>query len=101
MDSFNTLINSKEPVLVDFFATWCGPCQMLAPILKDVKDALGDGIKIIKVDVDKNQALMSNPRFQVKGVPTLMLFKNGKMLWRQSGVMPKDEIIRTITSLTQ
>lgn len=101
MDSFNTLINSKEPVLVDFFATWCGPCQMLAPILKDVKDALGDGIKIIKVDVDKNQALMSNPRFQVKGVPTLMLFQNGKMLWRQSGVMPKEEIIRTITSLTQ
>lgn len=101
MDSFNTLINSKEPVLVDFFATWCGPCQMLAPILKDVKDALGDGIKIIKVDVDKNQALMSNPRFEVKGVPTLMLFQNGKMLWRQSGVMPKDEIIRTITSLTQ
>lgn len=101
MDSFNTLINSKEPVLVDFFATWCGPCQMLAPILKDVKDALGDGIKIIKVDVDKNQALMSNPRFQVKGVPTLMLFQNGKMLWRQSGVIPKDEIIRTITSLTQ
>ncbi|MGQ2984206.1 thioredoxin [Flavobacterium sp.] len=101
MDSFNTIINSKETVLVDFFATWCGPCQMLAAILKDVKDTLGDEIKIIKVDVDKNQSLMSDPRFQVKGVPTLMLFQNGKMLWRQSGVMPKEEIIRTIKSLTQ
>ncbi len=98
MDSFNTLINSKEPVLVDFFATWCGPCQMLAPILKEVKETLGDGIRIIKIDVDKNQALMSNPQFQVKGVPTLMLFQNGKMLWRQSGVVPKEEIIRTIKS---
>jgi thioredoxin 1 len=101
MDSFNTLINSKNPVLVDFFATWCGPCQMLAPILKDVKDTLGDAIKIIKIDVDKNQALMSDRRFQVKGVPTLMLFQNGKMLWRQSGVVPREEIIRAITSLTQ
>ena len=98
MESFSTLINSHEPVLVDFFATWCGPCQMLAPILKDVKDTLGDRIKIIKIDVDKNQALMSNPQFQVKGVPTLMLFKDGKMLWRQSGVVPKEELIRTINS---
>tara|TARA_B100001105_G_C22318428_1_gene411400 strand:- start:453 stop:758 length:306 start_codon:yes stop_codon:yes gene_type:complete len=96
MDSFNTLINGKEMILIDFFATWCGPCQMLAPILKDVKDTLGDEIKIIKVDVDKNHVLMGNPRFQVKGVPTLMLFQNGKMLWRQSGVVPKEEIIRTI-----
>ncbi|MCO6149148.1 thioredoxin [Flavobacterium sp. NRK1] len=98
MESFKALINSKDLVLVDFFATWCGPCQMLAPILKEVKDTLGDSIKIIKVDVDKNQALMSSPEFQVKGVPTLMLFKQGKMLWRQSGVVPKEEIIRTIKS---
>lgn len=98
MESFNTLINSHEPVLVDFFATWCGPCQMLAPILKEVKDTLGDKIKIIKVDVDKNHALISNPQFQVKGVPTLMLFKEGKMLWRQSGVVPKEELIRAINS---
>ena len=98
MDNFNAIINSSEPVLVDFFATWCGPCQMLAPILKEVKESLGDGIRIIKVDVDKNQALMANPQFQVKGVPTLMLFRNGKMLWRQSGVVPKDDIIRTIRS---
>jgi len=96
MEKFHTLINGPELVLVDFFATWCGPCQMLAPILKEVKDSLGEGIKIIKVDVDKNQALMSNPAFQVKGVPTLMLFRNGKMLWRQSGVVRKDDIIMTV-----
>jgi thioredoxin 1 len=97
MESFNALINSDNPVLVDFFATWCGPCQMLAPILKEVKDILGDRIKIIKVDVDKNQQLMSGSQFQVKGVPTLMLFQNGKMLWRQSGVVPKEEIIKAIS----
>ena len=98
MENFKSIINSHNPVLVDFFATWCGPCQMLAPILKEVKDTLGESIKIIKVDVDKNRALMSSPDFQVKGVPTLMLFKEGKMLWRQSGVVPKEEIIRTIKS---
>jgi thioredoxin 1 len=72
---------------------------MMSPILKEVKEVLGDSIKIIKVDVDKNQALMSQPQFQVKGVPTLMLFKNGKMLWRQSGVVPKEELVRTIKSM--
>lgn len=98
MDRFQDIINGSEPVLIDFFATWCGPCQMLAPILTEVKQELGDSIKIIKIDVDKNQALMAAPQFQVKGVPTLMLFQKGKMLWRQSGVMPKEEIIRTIKS---
>lgn len=99
MENFSNVINSPTPVLVDFFATWCGPCQMMSPILKEVKEVLGDSIKIIKVDVDKNQALMSQPQFQVKGVPTLMLFKNGKMLWRQSGVVPKEELVRTIKSM--
>ncbi|WP_417351381.1 thioredoxin [Flavobacterium alkalisoli] len=96
MDKFNQLINGDKPVLVDFFATWCGPCQMLAPILKEVKEDMGDDITIIKIDVDKNRQLMMNPQFQVKGVPTVMLFQNGKMLWRQSGVLPKDEIVRSI-----
>lgn len=98
MENFTAIINSPTPVLVDFFATWCGPCQMISPILKEVKDELGDSIKIIKIDVDKNRALMSQPQFQVKGVPTLMLFKNGKMLWRQSGVVPKDELVKTVKS---
>jgi thioredoxin 1 len=96
MEKFTSLINGDKPVLVDFFATWCGPCQMLTPILKEVKNSLGDRITIIKIDVDKNRDLMSSPQFQVKGVPTLMLFKNGKMLWRQSGVLPKEDIVRAI-----
>ncbi|WP_297332282.1 thioredoxin [Flavobacterium sp.] len=96
MENFFKIINDKKPVLVDFFATWCGPCQMLAPILTDVKHSLGERITIIKVDVDKNPELMSNPRFLVKGVPTLMLFQEGKMLWRQSGVLSKDQLISTI-----
>ena len=69
---------------------------MLAPILKEVKESMGDRVTIIKVDVDKNRELMMNPQFQVKGVPTLMLFQNGKMLWRQSGVLSKDDIVKTI-----
>lgn len=101
MDKFNQLISGSKPVLVDFFATWCGPCQMLAPILHDVKTDMGDKITIIKIDVDKNQQLMASPQFQVKGVPTLMLFQNGKMLWRQSGVLQKDDIIRTINQHAQ
>ena len=96
MEKFSQLISSNETVLIDFFATWCGPCQTMAPILKDVKDELGESIKIIKVDVDKNQALMASPQFQVRGVPTLMLFQNGKMLWKQAGLMTKNEIVSTI-----
>jgi thioredoxin 1 len=85
MDSFETVINSDTPVLVDFFATWCGPCKMMSPILKEVKDKMGDNVKIIKVDVDKNQQLAAH--FNVQGVPTLIVFKNGQARWRQSGVV--------------
>lgn len=94
-DSFQNIINSDKPVLIDFFATWCGPCQMLAPILKEVKENMGDKISIIKIDVDKNQELAAN--YQVRGVPTMMLFQKGQQLWRQSGVLSKEEIIKTIT----
>ncbi|MEL1246152.1 thioredoxin [Flavobacterium sp. DGU11] len=93
-DKFDNIINSDKLVLVDFFAAWCGPCQMLGPILKQVKDNLGDRVTIIKIDVDKNQAAAEH--YRVRGVPTLMLFQNGKQLWRQSGVLSKEEIIRTI-----
>ena len=92
--SFDQIIQSEKPVLIDFFATWCGPCQMLGPILKEVKDQLGDRVSIIKIDVDKNQELAAMQ--QVRGVPTMMLFQNGKQLWRQSGVLSKEEIIKNI-----
>ncbi|WP_396602021.1 thioredoxin [Algibacter sp. R77976] len=95
-NNFSNLVNSETPVLVDFFADWCGPCKMLAPILKDVKKELGDDIKILKIDVDKNQPLAA--KYQVRGVPTMLLFKNGKQVWRQSGVLQKNEIIDIIKS---
>ncbi|WP_396184077.1 thioredoxin [Flavobacterium sp.] len=94
MKTFKDIIDSEKPVLVDFFATWCGPCQSLAPILKEVKDSLGERISIIKIDVDKNQALAAD--YQVRGVPTMMLFQNGKQLWRQSGVLSKQQILQVI-----
>jgi thioredoxin 1 len=95
-NNFNNIINSETPVLIDFFADWCGPCKALAPILKQVKEELGDAVKIIKIDVDKNQPLAA--KYQVRGVPTLLLFKRGKQIWRQSGVLQKDEIISVINS---
>jgi len=96
---FNTLIQAEKPVLVDFFATWCGPCQVLGPVLKQVKDQLGDQIKIVKIDVDKNQELAS--RWQVRGVPTMVLFQNGKQLWRQSGVLSKEQILQVFAEKTK
>lgn len=94
--SFKDIITKDKPVLIDFFATWCGPCQTLTPILKDAKNDLGDAIEIIKIDVDKNQALAAN--FQVRGVPTLMIFKKGKMVWRQSGVLSKNDLVGILKS---
>jgi len=92
--NFDAIINSEKPVLIDFFATWCGPCKTLAPILKNVKDNLGERITIIKIDVDKNKQLAS--QYQVRGVPTMILFQNGKQLWRQSGVLSKEDIVKII-----
>lgn len=94
MSTFDTIIKSEKPVLIDFFATWCGPCQTLAPILKEVKDSLGDRISIIKIDVDKNQQIAA--KYQVRGVPTMILFQNGNQLWRQSGVLSTSDLIKII-----
>ena len=92
--SFSQIINSETPVLVDFYADWCGPCKTLAPILKNLKEELGDAIKIVKIDVDKNQPLAA--KYQVRGVPTMILYKEGKQVWRQSGVVPKEQLKQVI-----
>ena len=96
MASFNDIINKEQPVLVDFYADWCGPCQTMMPILKDVKDTLGESVSILKINIDKNQSIAT--RFQVRGVPTFMLYKNGKQVWRQSGLIQKNELIQLIKS---
>ena len=85
MESFNDIIRGNQLTLVDFFATWCGPCKMMHPVLEQLKHELGDSIRIIKLDVDKNKALAL--QYRIQSVPTLMLFKNGENVWRQSGAM--------------
>ena len=91
---FNDIINSERTVLVDFFATWCGPCQALMPILKSVKEDLGDAVKVVKIDIDKNNALAL--KYQVRSVPTMLLFVDGKLVWRQSGVLQKQDILKVL-----
>ncbi len=96
--SFDRLIQSDKPVLIDFSAEWCGPCKMMTPILSQLKQTLGEKVSILKIDVDKNPALAT--QYQVQGVPTLILFKEGKMLWRQSGVVQPAHLQRVIEQFT-
>ncbi len=96
MSNFSNLINQDKPVLVDFFAEWCGPCKTMSPILKEVKDTLGENVVILKIDVDKNQQLAA--QFKVRGVPTLILYKSGKQIWRQSGLASKRDLVSLIQS---
>lgn len=92
--TFQEIINQDKPVLVDFYATWCGPCQMMPPILKELKQQVGEAATILKIDIDKNPQTAAE--FQVQSVPTLILFRKGKVSWRQSGVVPAKELQRII-----
>jgi thioredoxin 1 len=95
--NFNKLVNSGVPVLIDFYAEWCGPCKAQAPILKEVAREVGNSAKLIKIDVDKNQELAS--RFGIKGVPTLLLFNKGQVVWKTSGVVSRDQLVKQIQNL--
>lgn len=94
MSKFQDIINSNQPTLVDFHATWCGPCKAMAPILDQLKSELGDSVRVLKVDVDKNQALAN--QLNVRGVPTFILYKSGQIIWRQSGGMSLNTLISKI-----
>jgi thioredoxin 1 len=92
--TFQELIEGDTPVLVDFFAEWCGPCKMMQPILEDTSKQLEGKVKILKVDVDRNPLAAS--KFQVRGVPTLLLFQKGQVVWRQSGVVPAQQLVKVV-----
>ena len=92
--TFQEIINQDKPILVDFFAIWCGPCKTQAPILEEVKKYFGNQLSIIKIDVDKNQNVAS--QYQIRSVPTLILFKNGELLWKQAGVFPTNELVQLV-----
>jgi thioredoxin 1 len=88
--NFETIINDARPVIVDFHALWCGPCKVQSPILKELAAELGDRVKVIKIDVDQNNAISS--QYQIQSVPTLIVFKNGQQVWRHSGVVSKADL---------
>lgn len=94
MSDFNEIIKGEKPTLVDFFATWCGPCKMQSPILEQLKSKVGDKATIVKVDVDANQELAA--RYQVRSIPTLIVFKNGEPLWRASGLQQFEVLERKL-----
>ena len=94
MSKFNDIINESRPVLVDFYAEWCQPCKMVSPILDEVKKTMGEKVRIIKIDVDKNPSIAT--KYNIRGVPTLMLFKNGQLKFNQAGVIPAEEIKKII-----
>ena len=92
--SFKDLVNADQPTLVDFSAEWCGPCKMMAPILDEFKSKVGDKVKVVKIDIDRNPAVAT--MYQVNSVPTLMLFRSGQLMWRQSGVVPTNQLVNVV-----
>ncbi len=97
MSDFNEIINSEKPTLVDFFATWCGPCQMLSPILEEVSSEVGDTAKVLKVDIEKNMDFAR--QYNVRSVPTLIIFKEGKEVWRKTGLTDKNVLVESINNV--
>ena len=96
MEKLNEIINGSQLTLVDFFATWCGPCKLMHPVLEQLKEEMGDSLRIIKIDIDKNEALME--QYRIQSVPTLMLFRKGDALWRQSGAMSLSDLKKVVNS---
>lgn len=95
--SFQSIVNSKVPVLIDFYATWCGPCKMLSPIIKEIKTDFGKKLRVIKIDVDKNKALTQ--MLEIMSMPTIMLYRNGEIIWRTVGVQTKQAITSKVQEL--
>lgn len=93
-ETFKDIISGSTPVLVDFFATWCGPCKMMRPVLEEVARKEGDKVRIIKIDIDENRRAAA--AYQVRSVPTLMIFKDGELKWRESGARSADDLIQTL-----
>lgn len=98
MEKFNDIINREQLTLVDFFATWCGPCKQIHPVLEQLKQDMGDDIRIIKLDIDKNEAMAN--AYRIQSVPTLMLFQKGEVVWRQSGAMRLNDLKAIIRQYT-
>ena len=96
MGKFSEIVKSDVPTLVDFYATWCGPCKMMAPVLDQLKDQMGSKVRVLKIDVDKNQEVAD--KFKIRGVPTFILFKSGEILWRQSGVIELNQLRSKVQS---
>jgi len=94
MSHFNKILSDNKPVLLDFYADWCGPCKMMAPVLTQLKEKMGDRLRILKIDVDKNQSLAA--QYQVRGVPTLVLMQHQNVVWKQSGIMDVNTLQQTI-----
>jgi thioredoxin 1 len=94
MSSFKEIIKGEKPVLIDFHATWCGPCQTMSPIIDEIKHLYGDKLRVLKIDVDKNQ--QASAKYKVRGVPTFLLFKNGEIQWRSAGIQSRKDLIAQV-----